>query len=134
MGCDVCIGGDIGDCDYTYTVIEERVVDAPHKCCECRVTLVVGETHQYASSHEDKAEADEFGREFFEAWTCSICAEIRKVFSCGEGQMWESLWDDMEEHAFPSLTTASECFTELSAEAKVRVLEEWRKWKGLKGK
>lgn len=41
------------------------------------------------------------------------------------------LWEDMRELAFPSLTTASNCFTELSPAAKAFVLDRWRKWKGL---
>ena len=49
----------------------------------------------------------------------------------GESWTYRTLWEDMRELAFPSLTTASNCFTELSPAAKAFVLDRWRKWKGL---
>ena len=122
MRCDVCIGTD----DYEqaeFYQLENRKARKPHKCYECRRAIQPGEKYEHVRAKWDG--------DFSTIYTCGLCAEIRTVFSCGEGYCHGSLWDDMYEIAFPALTTASECFTELSATAKARVLEEWRKWKGL---
>jgi hypothetical protein len=61
--------------------------------------------------------------------TCRQCAEIRNVFACGEGYVHGELWEDMTEIAFPELTTATDCFRELSSESKEFLLAKWREWK-----
>lgn len=122
MGCDVCIG--ISDYD-TADVYHSGLVRArkQHKCCECRRAIAPGEQYERVAAIWDGS--------WSHYRTCAICREIRDVFTCGEGFTFTNLWDDMREYAFPELTTASECFRELSAVAKGRVLEEWRKFRGL---
>jgi hypothetical protein len=61
--------------------------------------------------------------------TCIQCSEIRDKFYCDGGWMFEQLWDDMRENAFPKLTTASECFVGLSPAAKQFLLDKWCAWK-----
>jgi hypothetical protein len=124
MSCEVCIGG--GDYDgspefYTHTYHRARKA---HKCCECGRAINIGERYEYFAS--------KFDGDFDVNKTCHQCAEIRQVFSCGnEGPYYGQLWEEMRDNAFPNLTTASECFTELSASSKAFVLDKWRKWKGL---
>ncbi len=71
------------------------------------------------SSSREKADEDSRG-------------ERGQLLACGDYvPANRTLWEDMRELAFPSLTTASNCFTELSPAAKAFVLDRWRKWKGL---
>lgn len=121
-GCDVCIGHDNDD-PAEFCEVEIRKARKSHKCCECGREIEPGESYEHVRG-KWYGEIDSFD-------TCLLCVEIRTVFSCGESWQYQSLWEDMEEYAFERLTTASECFTELSAEAKAFVLERWRKWKGL---
>lgn len=120
--CDVCIGG----CDDPMESISESLPSCriPFKCCECGLEVPKGDKYEKIVGRYDG--------EFLTYRTCLLCVEIRNVFTCGKGWMFESLWDDMREYAFERLTTASPCFTKLSAKAKAFVLERWRAWKGLR--
>jgi hypothetical protein len=120
--CDVCIGGT---CDEYPELSETKVKTArvQHKCCECGRLIIKGQSYEHCVM---KYEGD-----WLSYKTCMLCVEIRNVFTCGNGWMFESLWNDMEEYAFDRLTTASPCFTKLSPEAKKFVLARWREWKGL---
>ncbi len=123
MSCEVCIGSDYDE-GTTETLSDSHpVARKPHVCCECKRTIERGERYQ---RYVGKWEGD-----FIRYDTCTQCEEIRTVFCCGEGWMWMSLWEDMRELAFPVLTTATECFQELSPPAKQFVLDKWAKWKGL---
>lgn len=119
--CDVCIGG----CDDPMEMISESTPTCrlPFKCCECRREIAKGEKYEKMVGRYDG--------QFLTYRTCLLCVEIRTIFCCGEGWMFESLWDDMREYAFERLTTASPCFTKLSAKAKAFVLERWQEWKGV---
>jgi hypothetical protein len=125
MSCEVCIGTN----DHDGGVVEELshnhpIARKPHVCYECRGTIQPGQRYQrFVAKWEGRLERYD---------TCSLCEEIRTVFCCGEGWMWGSLWEDMHEIAFPQLTTATECFRELSPAAKQFVLDRWQKWKGLR--
>lgn len=123
MGCDVCIG----TADYydTADVYHSSIVTArkTHRCCECGHVIIYKEQYERVAGIWDKS--------WSHYRTCLLCREVRHVFACGEGFTFTTLWNDMREYAFPELTTASECFRELSAAAKERVLSEWRRWKGL---
>ena len=61
--------------------------------------------------------------------TCLLCVDVRSVFYCGGAFYIGTLWEEMEEQAFPYLTTASECFRELSVESKRVVMDRWNAWK-----
>jgi len=124
-GCDVCIGGH--DYDGFIEFYDSKVVKArkSHTCIECRGEIKIGESYEYASG---KCEG-----QIWQAHTCEPCAEIRTVFSCGGPQVHGELWQDFEDaDVFERLTTASECFTQLSPKSKAFLLDRWRKWKGLK--
>lgn len=121
--CDVCIGGCDGETSEFFAE-SEPIARKLHRCSECDKAINKGEKYQRCSG---KSEG-----EFWTFNTCLLCAEIRKVFSCGEGEALGELWEMMRDYAFPSLTTASPCFRECSAEAKAEVLRRWREWKGLR--
>ena len=124
MGCEVCIGQDLDRAELCEVISETKpTARKPAKCCECRSVIPPGSQYEKFVGKYDG--------ELTTYRTCLLCAEIRRVFTCGESWIWESLWDDMEELAFPELTTATECFRELSPAAKEFVLAKWRKWKGL---
>lgn len=121
MSCNVCIGISDYDSPEVYNASTPKA-RKPHRCCECGGEIPKGDQYERVKWHDGK-----WGRQN----TCLLCVEIRKVFSCGEGFVHEMLWEDMEEYAFPELTTGTDCFQELSAAAKAVVLNRWRKWKGL---
>lgn len=122
--CDVCIGGGYVD---GYAVCWNQVdvrTRKDHKCVECRDLIPKGTVCERVSGHFDGA--------WFADHTCAACADIRSMYSCGEtppaiGEMWEA-W---REGGFDDLRMAGECWDELSAPAKEKLLEKWRKWKGL---
>ena len=125
MGCEVCIGGDV-DYDGHNEFYEERWQKArkPHRCCECREEVPIGQQYQVI--------AYKFDGVLSAHKTCAACADVRTVFSCGEDPPYfGELWPTMRGMAFDSLTTASECFIQLSTAGKEKALAEWRKWKGL---
>lgn len=128
--CDVCIGTDL---DETYSEYSTNVKAArrDHACCECKSRIPKGQLHQHAIGRMEYWGDGDKQSEWDVYHTCLLCSEIRTVFSCGEGCIYGTLWDDMREYAFERLTTASPCFLELSSEAKAVVLDRWRKWKGL---
>ena len=123
MNCDVCITADFDgqvECAATSTPKARKQA----RCCECGLLIAPGNAyHRYSGRWEGK---------WFVTKTCLICAEIRTAFYCN-GWLSGVLWEDMREAVFdnPNFSTASECFTKLSAAAKQRVLDEWRRWKGL---
>ena len=125
-GCDVCIGGFEGEYAEFFHQSEPRA-RKPHECSECGGVIPKGAKYQRCVGKNDG--------DFWDYDTCLLCAEIRKVFSCGEVEtLGGMLWDSMRDYAFPNLTTASPCFRELSAEAKSFVLKKWQVWKGLRGR
>ena len=119
-GCDVCIGGDIGDMIQDYD-LSEKIAEVVLACYECRGPIGIGEEYELCTG--------EFYDEEINYATCLLCAEIAEVFSCGKGRTHGDLWERMQDHAFDDLTTATECFRELSAAAKQAVLDRWNKWK-----
>ena len=126
MGCNVCIGSSVLDCDgmaefYSVTNPKAR---KDHKCCECRRVIPKGTQYERSSGKYD-------GDIYSEA-TCLDCADIRSVFACGEvPPAYGGLWREIYDYAFPNLTTASECFQQLNPSAKAFCLQMWRKWKGI---
>lgn len=118
--CNVCIGtNDYDEADF-YTA-DMRKARKPHRCCECRQIITPGSIYESVRMATDG--------EFQTYQTCHLCVEIRNAFTCGKGWLFTVVWEDMEEYAFPELTTASKCFQKLSPEAKQFVLDRWNKWK-----
>ena len=122
MSCNVCIAS-VEDVDNEFASETTRRARKPHRCCECDQTIQPGAAYRYFVGKSN-------GR-MFTTKTCALCAEIRDVFTCGQDYMFTTLWESMREEAFPDLTTASECFRDLSPETKAGVLDRWVPWKRL---
>lgn len=122
--CDVCIGGFDGEySEFSHTAIVSARKE--HECSECAMTIGKGERHEKVTG--------KFEGDFFTVRTCLFCAEVRDVFSCGESYaLGGQLWEDMRGIAFPKLTTASPCFANLKPSSKLRLLNIWAEWKGLR--
>ncbi|GAC1699901.1 MAG: hypothetical protein NVS9B4_00220 [Candidatus Acidiferrum sp.] len=121
--CNVCIGFEDYDGTTEFFEVTEHKARKAHRCAECRREIPIGERYQATSI--------KFDGDFSYTKTCLICADVYAVYSCGNSLMIGELWSEMRDYVFPNLTTASKCFKELSVVSKSRVLEEWRKWKGL---
>lgn len=122
MSCEVCIGNPDGD-RAAMARRDRPIARVPHVCSECNGVIPKGRKYERVRGKWDRK------WEVFD--TCETCEEIRNVFSCGEGYVHTMLWEDMAEMAFPRLTTATDCFQELSPAAKAVVLSRWRQWRGL---
>lgn len=120
MGCDVCIGG--GDHDYMVYDLEDVPAPEDLKCLECGCAIPTGNICQESRWMDDEEEQLQY--------TCSICAEIRSVFSCGETQPFGGMWDVLSE-SMDELKMAGDCWDSLTAPAKAKLLDKWREWKGL---
>ena len=131
-GCDVCIGGGVDEV-YAESASKDKRARRAHLCCECGSLIQKGAPHEHAAGRDEYWGDGDRQSGWDHYHTCALCTEIRKVFTCGESWTYRTLWEDMQELAFPVLTTASKCCTELSPAAKAFVLERWREWKGLKG-
>lgn len=68
--------------------------------------------------------------------TCLLCVELRTFFSCNGGWMWQSMWEEFREYLFPEFHAgcmeSADDREPLSAAAKGKIVEAWRKWKGLR--
>ena len=100
-----------------------------YPCYECHQPIAIGQMYE-----------DFFGK--FDGDTCHYrtcipCVEIRTFFSCDGTWMWGSVWEDLREGLFADLHTGclevqpDDDKEPLSAAAKQKVVDAWRKWKGL---
>ena len=117
--CDVCIGGDY-DFENVY-IVTTRKARKQHKCYECN-----GEIQPKEQYHREVC----IDGEVVVYKVCAACYEIRLTYSCGHSFHIGTLWEDLEE-CFPVFRMAGECWDKLSATAKAKLLDKWRKWKGL---
>lgn len=117
--CDVCVL----DCDGDGpSFCSEKVVKArkQHTCCECREKILPGQKYESCTG---KWEGDMRTYK-----TCLLCVEIRNKFSCGNGWMFEGVWESIREGLFDRMTTG--CLAGLSMAAKGKLVDAWRRWKG----
>ena len=121
MNCDVCLSSDF-DGPNEFERCTTPKARKEHKCEECRKVIAKGEVYERFTAKWDGAVTT--------TKTCLLCAEISTVFYCN-GRVLGNLWGDMADYVFDRLTVNSECFLKLSAAAKEKVLDRWRKWKGL---
>ncbi len=121
MSCN-CVSGC--DADEMIDVIcqETRKARKVTKCYECHEAIQVGQEHEYIFG--------KFEGEDCTYRTCLPCVEIRGHFSDGSW-VFGSVWEDLQECFFPTMTAGGPCMEGLSAAAKGKLFAEWRKWKGL---
>jgi len=114
------LSNDGGDCGVDF--FESKIVKAakPHKCCECGDEIPVGTKHEYAKG---RWEGD---------WStfrsCLSCVEIRDHFACGNGWLYECVWEDIEQNFFPDMKAGGKCMDGLSPAAKERLFTLRLEW------
>lgn len=118
--CGVCIGGSDDSTWGEFRATSMPKARKPYKCCECRETIPKGQLYERTVGKWDG--------DFSVYKTCLACADVRMTLCC-DGWTYGQLWEDAQE-SFPYLTTG--CLAQLTtAAAKVKLLEQWRAWKGL---
>lgn len=117
--CDVCIGGRAYDYDYAVYDIENVQAPEDCSCIECGSVVTAGFECEESRFMEDEDEQLQY--------TCLACAEIRKVYSCRKTMPFSSVFEMLWGCDKP-IRTAGECWDSLSAPAKAKLLEQWRKW------
>lgn len=100
--------------------VDQRRARKEHVCDECRDPIARGELHEYITMLFDAA------------WSnfrmCLLCSEIGDHFSCGNGRLLETLWDDLEQNFFPDMKMGGQCMQSLSPAAKLKLVERRMAW------
>ena len=118
---DVCVLNRYDDDEaefYKTTIPKARKT---HQCTECGNAIQPGENYERTSAKWEET--------LTTYKTCLMCVEIRAKFSCDGSWIFGTIWDELKEHLFDRLTFG--CLEGLSPAAREKVLEAWRKWKGL---
>lgn len=118
--CGVCLS----DNDYDGpTLYNDRFVRAriPHKCCECRRTIIPGFQYQKVTGKWEGY--------FNEHHTCMDCWNIREAFRCGGGFIFGQLWETLADYRNDINTGCLEKIKTPSA--KGYYLERLRKMRGI---
>lgn len=126
MSCACVISAE--DADDFVDVIEQvvRAARKPHKCTECREPILPGQRYEYMFG--------KFDGDTVRLHTCELCVEIGRFYSCGgyiPGEIWNDLEEGMFEHFHHGCLEAGEEKQPLSAAAKRKIVDRWRRWKGL---
>lgn len=119
--CGVCLGGYDGDGPSFY-VTATKTARKNHICCECKEAIRPGDNYENITGRWDEIETFK---------TCLPCVAIREAFSCDGTWLFGSLWSDMREYVFPELTLSNKCLRELDTANRLRVIERWKRWKGV---
>lgn len=123
--CVISSGGD----DWVEAICHEvRTARKSHKCTECGEDIPAHAKYEYFYGKYDG--------DMYAYHTCLPCVEIRAFFSCDGSWMWGCVWESLTEGMFEHfhhgcLEPGKEDKEPLSAAAKAKVVERWRKWKGL---
>lgn len=119
---DACISQFTDDLDPAgFCAVTHPRARKPYRCCECGDAIQPGDEYERVVGRWEGA--------FSTLRSCAPCAEIRGAFCC-DGWVYTALWEDAYESLFPWLTTG--CLDNLtSAAAKAKLLERWRRWKGV---
>ena len=125
MDCGICISADGADYDEAIALLSESFPKArkEHRCCECSIPIAIGQKY-YRQTGRYRGTIEMLRQHM-------TCHEIQQVYSCGEGWIYGELWDSIREQ-FEEFKMAGECWDQLSAASKERMVSEWRKWKGLR--
>ena len=117
--CGVCItSGDFDECTGYRCVIVKAGKE--WECSECGCKIPKRSPYELASGFND--------RDFWQAKTCLICAEIADAFMCHGRWHGGILWDSMDSF-YDDLNTA--CFARLKTVAAKKELQ--RRWMEAKG-
>lgn len=114
-----CAFNDSFECEFEDYVADIVIAKEACVCCECRAKITPGDRYEAASVWIDEEEQSYI--------TCEPCAELRHHFSAS----YHGLIEEASEILFPYLTAGGPCVEGLSASAKGKLFEMWRRWKGL---
>ena len=117
---DTCVLSSDGDCEAEFYETTLPKARKTHQCGECKNAIQPGETYERTAAKWDG--------DLTTCKTCLLCVEIRTKFSCGTWSFGD-VWEDLTSGLFYKLTFG--CLEGLSPAAREKVLEAWRKWKGL---
>jgi hypothetical protein len=118
---DVCVLNRNDDNEAEFYDVTLPKARKTHQCTECGNAIQPGENYERTSAKWD-GDLSTFK-------TCLLCVEIRNKFACGRGWSFGCVWEDLREYLFDHLTFG--CLDGLSPAAREKVLDAWRKWKGL---
>ena len=102
----------------------EKIVKArkKHICGECWQVINIGDKYEHVSGKWDG--------DMRTCKTCGDCREIRNAFNCGDGWIYEQVWDDI----YNSFCEEDFCFAKkilnLSESAREKIgkkIERWQK-------
>lgn len=118
---DICVlsGEDADPAEFSNREIVKARKE--HVCCECGGVIPKGSRYERTAGKWDG--------EFAAYSTCELCVEVRMHFSCDGSYLIGETWERLREDLFHRLRF--ECLDGLSVSAHEKVLDEWRKWKGL---
>ena len=118
MTCCPLSSGDGDACSfYSQTTVAAR---KEHQCCECREVIASGARYEKVVGCWDGI--------FSTYKTCMSCVEIRNHFACGNGWLFECLWDDLETNFFPDMKAGGPCMEGLSPAVKQRLIDKRMEW------
>lgn len=110
-----------GGCEAEFYDVTTPKARKTHQCTECGNAIQPGENYERTTA--------KWVGDLSTFKTCLLCVEIRNKFSCAGGWSFGCVWEDLTEGLFWHLTFG--CLEGLSPAAREKVLERWRKWKGL---
>lgn len=112
-------GSDDTDGPSVYNIAHPRAAK-DHKCSECGETILKGVRHEHVKGMWDGS------------WsiyrTCPLCVEIRDHFACGNGWLFQQLWEDLENNFFPDMKAGGQCMEGLSPTAKQKLIDARMAW------
>lgn len=129
MSCTCVLSASDAD-EMVETIIHEVAkARQAYQCYECRQPIDKGQEYE---NYTGKLDGD-----LCHYRTCLLCVEIRSFFSCDGSWLWGAVWEDLREGLFHEFhagcleVQADSDKEPLSAAAKRKVVNEWRRWKGL---
>lgn len=98
-----------------------RTARKPRRCYECSKPIAPGQQYEYVRGKWDGA---------FSAWgTCLPCVSIRQHFAaCGDSWCYGTLWDDIMENLFPTMSAGGQCLAGMPPEAKDKLFTVFNEW------
>jgi hypothetical protein len=120
--CNACIATDCDDNSPEFFSTSMAHSRKERCCSECGETIPVGALYERAVGKWD-GDLNTF-------ITCAPCAEIADALCC-DGRVYGGvLWEYASESLFDGMTSG--CLAKLTtAAAKEKLMERWRKWKGI---
>ena len=117
--CNVCIDQDGGE-NAEFWAVKVLVGRHAYRCYECGDEIHASVPHQKITMKYDGT--------WTSVRTCLACVEIHRALSCNGYRCTGSLWEDLQEYVFPTMTRAciEKCQT---VAAKQKLTDRWNAWR-----